>query len=307
MENIQEILDNINRVYQQGINSKIDRDLLLDYTRKFYELISVVEPAHSTIQENDTMTIHPQPANDDEDEVNDATINESTPDTDLENDFSKEEVAAEVSEGQPTNNDYEEPEADEDEEPEEVVIADEKDVIDEIPAETTTEELPISDEAQLEESLLQQQRNISFEPPHPAEDSPLFLADGIEEDQAEDNVLPPQSIPVDNPKPLSKEEEPVVTDYAKIFNFSTVAPNRTITADIRKKIGINDKYLFLNELFNSDKSAYEKALDHINTISQYPNAVDWVKDNPAVNYKWHDDDDTVLDFYEVLRKHFNDR
>lgn len=307
MENIQEILDNINRIYQQGINSKIDRDLLLDYTRKFYELISDLKPVPAAITAAHMMTVHPQPANEDEDEVNEATVMESMPDTDLESDSPVEEEVPEVSETQPTNNDSEVPETDEDEGPEEVVIADEKDVIDDIPAETITEEVPISDEAQLEESLLQQQRNISFEPPHLAEDSPLFLADGIEEEQAEDNVLPPQSIPVDNPEPLTKEEGPVVTDYAKIFNFATATPNRTTTADIRKKIGINDKYLFLNELFNSDKPAYEKALDHINTISQYPDAVDWVKDNPAVNYKWHDDDDTVLDFYEVLRKHFNDR
>src|SRR5690606_13158324 len=35
--------------------------------------------------------------------------------------------------------------------------------------------------------------------------------------------------------------------------------------DIRTHIGINDKYLFINELFSGDKAAYDDAIKHLNT------------------------------------------
>lgn len=303
MENIQELLDKITRIYQQGISSKIDQDLLLDYTRKFYEEISAIDLNISAFP------IHKAPETNNETST-DAHIYDTTvrpilvaqTTEDVENTV-HEEVTEQPAEIVPENANNEEAEIETGASEITESVAEELSEKEE----EITEDTTFSDEEQLEENLMQQQRNISFEPPHPSEENPLLLFEGIEEDLAEENVLPPQTIPVDNVAPQQKEEEPVVSDYAKIFNFSTATPNRTTTADIRKKIGINDKYLFLNELFNSNKPAYEKALDQINSISQYPEAVDWVKDNPAMTYKWHDDDDTVLDFYEVLRKHFKDR
>ncbi|HET8573820.1 MAG TPA: hypothetical protein VFL76_08100 [Edaphocola sp.] len=288
---IQETLDRINRIYQQGINSKIDQDLLLDYTRRFYEHISAIsfETAEHSNADKASIAKQQKVKND----IDEQSVTEMTVNTDMENTVPEETT----------------------EEPVKVIPAGENNAeadikipfTDDLPGHgETPEEAPISDEERLEESLMLQSRNISFEPPHPAEETPLFLSGGIEEDQAEENVLPPQDIPVEEPASQQKDEGPALADYAKIFNFPTAIPTAT-TADIRKNIGINDKYLFLNELFNSDKSAYEKALDHINKTAQYADAVDWVKDHPAITYKWHDDDDTVLDFYEVLRKHFNDK
>lgn len=303
MESVQEILGKINRIYQKGIISKIDQDLILDYTRRFYEQISTIELNHSEFPaiEGTTSVANRENRNDHPDDTNEEPVIETAVNTDSDNTEPEETIEQHRAKIIP-----------EDDRNEEAGIDTRETAVDEPSATGLTEpdevpdEASLSDEEQLEESLMLQSLNISFEPPHPAEESPLFLQDGIEEDKAEENVLPPQTIPVDHPTPQQKEEEPVLSDYAKIFNFSSAAP-AAATSDIRKKIGINDKYLFLNELFNSDKPAYEKALDYINKITQYPDAVDWVKDSPAMTYKWQDDDDTVLDFYEVLRKHFNDR
>lgn len=303
MDNIQEILDSINRICATGIRSKIDKDLLLDYTRRFYEQIlnvdtsPVISPANEEAPQENQLSEDNNLQTDEPSELN----SENTP--------SFQELSSEIPvllEDSTENHLVNQEDRTEIDQPNEVVpeIAETNEPTEH--EEIFEEEEQLSDEAQIEESLLQQQRNISFEPPHPAEESPLFASEGIEEDPAEENVLPPKNIPVEKPIAQPKEDAPTLTDYAKIFNFSATS-SKPMTADIRKKIGINDKYLFLNELFNSDKSAYEKALDHINTIGEYPDAVDWVKDNPAVNYKWHDDDDTVLDFYEVLRKHFNNK
>ena len=75
--------------------------------------------------------------------------------------------------------------------------------------------------------------------------------------------------------------------------------------DIRSSIGINDKYLFLNELFNNHKSNYEETLDKLNSFHNYDEAVDWIKIKVAAQNRWDMDDATVASFYALLAKHFS--
>ena len=77
--------------------------------------------------------------------------------------------------------------------------------------------------------------------------------------------------------------------------------------DIRSSIGINDKYLFLNELFNNHKSNYEETLDKLNHFSNIDQAKDWILTKVAPVQKWDKDDATVQGFYAILAKHFSDR
>ncbi|MCB0697996.1 MAG: hypothetical protein KDC07_11560 [Chitinophagaceae bacterium] len=74
--------------------------------------------------------------------------------------------------------------------------------------------------------------------------------------------------------------------------------------DIRTMIGINDKYLFITELFADDRSAYDDAIKTINTFTRSNQAIEWVNKELAKKYKWDPENETTVSFYELLSKFF---
>lgn len=74
--------------------------------------------------------------------------------------------------------------------------------------------------------------------------------------------------------------------------------------DIRKKIGINDKYQFISELFGNDKEAYESTLTRLNDFTNYEEAVEWLDENAHTAYAWDDEQFTVQSFYDLLNNFF---
>lgn len=292
--------------------SVLEIDLMLDYTRKIYdELLSerkkIVAGSNNEKSSGSSQVtsrqIVAEPASDSLSTttagLDGASGNLAEKETKPEpNDFYEEHTAAKQPEGLPSEHSYTEYPPNASEHQEETGTdsgLQNQDVL----AGFEPKEDPYS-EQKLEEKLYFNESNISFEPPHPAEEEPFFPEEGIEEEQPEENAVPLQSIPV----PLTGED--VLSDYAQIFNYASKPKDPTL-GDIRKLISINDKYLFLNELFNSQKKAYEETLDKLNTLHEYKEAVTWIKNEIAPPYKWYEDDETVLDFYDVLARHFSAR
>jgi len=84
----------------------------------------------------------------------------------------------------------------------------------------------------------------------------------------------------------------------------TPAPPSAPKKDIRKSIGINDKYQIISELFHNDKEAYETAINEINNSENATGAIDWLHDHVAWNYNWSEDNYTVQLFYGLISQHF---
>ena len=74
--------------------------------------------------------------------------------------------------------------------------------------------------------------------------------------------------------------------------------------DIRTQIGINDKYLFISELFADDKSAYDNAIKKINSFTNADEAENWIKQELHIPRNWQDENETVVSFYQLVRKCF---
>lgn len=77
--------------------------------------------------------------------------------------------------------------------------------------------------------------------------------------------------------------------------------------DIRKSIGINDKYLFISELFSNDKEAYETVITELNSFDSAEEAQNWLKTAVHQQFRWTDDSDAVQSFYTVLMQFFSAR
>lgn len=79
----------------------------------------------------------------------------------------------------------------------------------------------------------------------------------------------------------------------------------TPVKDLRKAIGINDKFVFLNELFNGDDAAYERSIKTINNFHVLQEAEYWINRELKLRLGWNDTAETVQHFYQLVRRRFS--
>ncbi len=75
--------------------------------------------------------------------------------------------------------------------------------------------------------------------------------------------------------------------------------------DLRKAIGVNDRFLFINELFRGDESAYERSIKTINGFSIFPEAEYWIQRELKVKNGWNDSNEIVQQFYHLVKRRFS--
>lgn len=74
--------------------------------------------------------------------------------------------------------------------------------------------------------------------------------------------------------------------------------------DLRKAVGINDRFTFVTELFRGDNSMYERSIKTINEFNVFSEAEYWI--NRELKYKlgWNDRNETVQHFYQLVKRRF---
>lgn len=75
--------------------------------------------------------------------------------------------------------------------------------------------------------------------------------------------------------------------------------------DLRKAIGINDRYLFINDLFRGDEVMYERSLKTINSFRMFPEAEYWIERELKVKLGWEEHKATTRHFYQLVRRRFS--
>ncbi|MCI0920160.1 hypothetical protein [Sphingobacterium rhinopitheci] len=75
--------------------------------------------------------------------------------------------------------------------------------------------------------------------------------------------------------------------------------------DLKVAISLNDKLLFIKDLFNGYSLAYSEALELLNRFDNYAEADAFLQTNYALKNGWADKPQTVDKFYALLRKKFN--
>lgn len=75
--------------------------------------------------------------------------------------------------------------------------------------------------------------------------------------------------------------------------------------DLRKAIGVNDRFLFINELFRGDEAVYERSIKTINSFSIFAEAEYWIQRELKVKNGWNDNDEMVKQFYQLVKRRFS--
>ncbi len=75
--------------------------------------------------------------------------------------------------------------------------------------------------------------------------------------------------------------------------------------DLRKAIGINDRYLYINELFNGDEAMFERSVKTLNQFSILPEAEFWMQRELRIKLGWKEDNILVQQFVLLVRRRFS--
>jgi hypothetical protein len=120
-------------------------------------------------------------------------------------------------------------------------------------------------------------------------------------------------------KPLPEKEEPameindaVSNNHASInekLKQSKIDLGDTLTEvpirDLRKAIGVNDRFLFINELFRGDEVAYERSIKTINSFSIFAEAEYWIQRELKVKNGWDSNNEMVAQFFQLVKRRFS--
>ncbi len=104
---------------------------------------------------------------------------------------------------------------------------------------------------------------------------------------------------------VSQYEQPELNDRLKeekveVATLLQSAPVR----DLKKAVGINDRYLFVNELFRGDESMYERSMKTINGFAIYPEAQYWIERELKLKLGWNDQCEAARLFDQLIRRRF---
>lgn len=75
--------------------------------------------------------------------------------------------------------------------------------------------------------------------------------------------------------------------------------------DLRKAIGINDRFQFINELFRGDEAMYERSIKTINAFTIYPEAEYWITRELKTKLGWQHEHPVVTHFDQLIKRRFS--
>jgi len=101
---------------------------------------------------------------------------------------------------------------------------------------------------------------------------------------------------------LIQQQKQAGINMTQQFQTST---NQDKILDLKAAISLNDKLLFIKDLFNGYSLAYSEALELLNRYDNFAEADAFLQTNYALKNSWAEKPQTVEKFYLLLRKKYN--
>lgn len=77
--------------------------------------------------------------------------------------------------------------------------------------------------------------------------------------------------------------------------------------DLKKAIGVNDRFVFVQELFRGDEVMYERSIKTINSFNILQEAEYWIERELKLKLAWDDTKDTVRHFCQLVSRRFSSK
>lgn len=129
----------------------------------------------------------------------------------------------------------------------------------------------------------------------------------INEPVIKEVVISERTVALPVEQTLTEISNPTVNDLlSKQATQSTIASqfNQQRTKDLKNMISLNDKLLFVRDLFNGYSLAYSEAIELLNRFDRFEAADNFLKQNYSQKNKWEDKQAVADRFYEILTERF---
>ena len=161
------------------------------------------------------------------------------------------------------------------------------------------------DEKEIEEELEEIKRNAEAKNNMSVNAKPVLLFDPIEEVPTLTHQTPVTNSPKNindtaSERPESLNER-LKQSKIELSELLTDVPVR----DLRKAIGVNERFVFINELFRGDEAMYERSIKTINNFSIFPEAQYWIQRELKVKIGWREDNPFVQQFDQLVKRRFS--
>jgi hypothetical protein len=81
--------------------------------------------------------------------------------------------------------------------------------------------------------------------------------------------------------------------------------NKQPISDLKTSINLNDKLLFIKDLFNGYSLAYSEAIEILNRFDTFESAKSFLTTNYATKNNWAAKSATVEKFYSILERRYS--
>lgn len=152
-------------------------------------------------------------------------------------------------------------------------------------------ELETETEKESESQIIRHQDNVQVS------DEPVIKEVVISERTV---ALPIEQAVPDNPSPTVND---LLSKQSLQSTVASQISQRQIK-DLKSMISLNDKLLFVRDLFNGYSLAYSEAIELLNRFDRIESAENFLKQNYAQKNNWNDKQVSADKFYEVLRDRF---
>ena len=163
------------------------------------------------------------------------------------------------------------------------------------------------DEAEVEAELEEIKKNVNTINKLSATNKPQLLFDPVEDTPTlihQQSTPPPpkkeihQSIPTINSASLNEKLKQSKIELSDSLQDTAIK-------DLRKAVGVNDRFLFINELFRGDEVMYERSIKTINGFSILPEAEFWIRRELKLKLGWNDTNAVVKQFDQLVKRRFS--
>lgn len=148
-------------------------------------------------------------------------------------------------------------------------------------------------------------------------EAPVLVTEteAIFQEQSHQGFPEPAAVPSVKTRPpvYGKELNEVMAEHTTSLNDRLKAENLELATklnssqpvrDLTKAVGINDKFLFINELFRGDRNMFDRSVKTINECGNFSEADYWIGRELKIKLGWQESDQAVQQFYALVRKRF---
>ncbi len=87
---------------------------------------------------------------------------------------------------------------------------------------------------------------------------------------------------------------------------ASLADEFTKQSSIFKQLSLNQRFMFLNELFHGDLESFNRTLEFLDNCKDKSEAIEYIENNIASENNWNTDSDEVSEFLELIHRKYSE-